>query len=54
MKKEESDGERSDADLVVDDDESKAGNGNGIHNLLSALFIAHQKSFSQLVPKPLQ
>ena len=31
MKKEESDGERSDADLVVDDDESKAGNGNGIH-----------------------
>ena len=31
MKKEDSDGERSDADLVVDDDESKAGNGNGIH-----------------------
>ena len=26
MKKEESDGERSDADLVVDDDDSKAGN----------------------------
>ena len=37
MKKEDSDGEKSDADLVVDDDggghDSKAtGNGNGIHS----------------------